>query len=72
MKAALIVILLTITGGALGYLAGAFFSASFDIAAWSDSARFLTLMLMAVLAVGGFFIGATAAVLLHTEKEMNP
>lgn len=49
-------ILLAILGMVLGFLAGAFYSVSFDISQWSESCRFATLLLMAfgACSLGGF------------------
>jgi hypothetical protein len=44
-------VLLAALGALLGFLMGAFYNAGFDIALWSDSSRFATLLVMSMLSI---------------------
>jgi hypothetical protein len=54
-------ILLAILGALLGFLAGAFYSVSFDISTWTESTRFMTLLFMFGAGCFGVVVGESVA-----------
>lgn len=62
MRGLLIMALTAAAGVLLGYLAGAFGSAGFDISQWGEIARIFTLLAMLVFGVAGAGFGAAIAV----------